>query len=94
MEVNKQMIGPFELDSIVCTDAYKAIKLLPDKSVDLIYTDIPYLYKQGGSGSTLVSAKNNGRHYLGFDIAQKWVNVANDRLNNTDQTGQYSMFTI
>ena len=47
-----------------------------------------------GSGSTLVSAKNNNRHYLGIDIEKKWVDVAKDRLNNTDQTGQYSMFTI
>lgn len=47
-----------------------------------------------GSGSTCVSAKNNKRHYLGFEIVEKWVNVAKDRLNNTDQTGQYSMFTV
>lgn len=47
-----------------------------------------------GSGSTLVSAKNNNRHYLGIDIEKKWVDVAKDRLNNTDQTGQYSMFTV
>lgn len=45
-------IGPFELDSIVCGDAYKLIKQIPDKSVDLIYTDVPYLYQQGGSGSS------------------------------------------
>lgn len=45
-------IGPFELDSIVCGDAYKLIKQIPDKSVDMIYCDIPYLYQQGGSGSS------------------------------------------
>lgn len=45
-------IGPFELDSVVCGDSYKLIKQLPDKSVNLIYTDIPYLYQQGGSGSS------------------------------------------
>lgn len=45
-------IGPFELDSIVCGDAYKLIKQIPDKAVDLIYTDVPYLYQQGGSGSS------------------------------------------
>lgn len=47
-----------------------------------------------GSGSTLVSAKNNDRHYLGIEIEEKWVNVSRDRLNNTDQSGQYSMFTF
>lgn len=45
-------IGPFELDSIVCGNSYELIKQIPDKSVDLIYTDIPYLYNQGGSGTS------------------------------------------
>lgn len=46
------MLGNFELDHIYCVDSYKAIKELPDKSVDCIYTDIPYLYNQGGSGKS------------------------------------------
>lgn len=32
----------FDIDNIYCVDAYKAIKELPDKSVDLIVTDPPY----------------------------------------------------
>ena len=31
-------------------DCYKAIKDIPDKSIDCIYTDIPYLYLNGGQG--------------------------------------------
>lgn len=31
-------------------DCYKAIKELPDNSIDCIYTDIPYLYVNGGQG--------------------------------------------
>lgn len=50
MENNIKMLGPFELDTIVCADSYDAIKLIPDKSVDCIYSDIPYLYNQGGGG--------------------------------------------
>ena len=34
------MIGPFEENSIQCVDAYEAIKRIPDKSIDCIYTDI------------------------------------------------------
>ena len=34
---------------------YKIIKQIPDKSIDLIYTDIPYLYEQGGSGTSRIS---------------------------------------
>ena len=31
------------LNTIVLGDSYKLIKEIPDKSIDLIYTDIPYL---------------------------------------------------
>lgn len=42
----------YEPNNIYCVDCYEAIKFIPDKSVDCIYTDIPYLYEQGGSGSS------------------------------------------
>lgn len=45
-------LGRFETDHIYCEDSYMAIKELPDKCIDCIYTDIPYLYNQGGSGSS------------------------------------------
>ena len=40
------------LNKITCGDSYKLIKELPDKSVDCVYTDIPYLYSQGSCGSS------------------------------------------
>lgn len=43
-------IGKYELNNIYCEDSYKAIKEIPDKSIDCIYTDIPYLYVNGGQG--------------------------------------------
>lgn len=33
------------INQIIQGDAYKLIKSIPDKSIDLIYTDIPYDYK-------------------------------------------------
>lgn len=33
---------PFELDKVHCCDCLEALKLLPDKSVDLVLTDPPY----------------------------------------------------
>lgn len=45
-------LGNFELDNIYCVDSYKAIKDIPDKSVDCIYTDIPYLFDEGGAGKS------------------------------------------
>lgn len=35
-------IGNFETDNVYCVDCYKAIKDIPDKSIDCIYTDVPY----------------------------------------------------
>ncbi len=34
-----------------------------------------------GSGSTLVAAKNIGRHYLGFDNCEEYVHTAKERLH-------------
>lgn len=41
-------LGEFEINNIYNVDCYEAIKKLPDKSVDCIYTDIPYLIARGG----------------------------------------------
>jgi DNA modification methylase len=41
-----------ELNKIHLGDAYKLIKEMPDKSVDCIYTDVPYLYQKGGASLT------------------------------------------
>lgn len=38
------------LNKITCGDCYELIKELPDKSVQAIYTDIPYLIDRGGMG--------------------------------------------
>lgn len=43
------------LNKITCGDSYKLIKELPDKSVDCIYVDIPYLYETGGGGSSRIA---------------------------------------
>lgn len=45
-----------------------------------------------GSGTTLVAAKDLGRHYLGFEIDKKWYEIAKNRLNNQDANGQLSLF--
>lgn len=45
----------FEYNKIYNVDSYKAIKEIPDKSIDLIYTDIPYLLEGNGGGSSRVA---------------------------------------
>lgn len=43
-----------EPNNIYHGDCYELIKQIPDKSVDLIYTDIPYKYESGGKGSGFI----------------------------------------
>ena len=50
-------LGRFEVDNIYNEDCYKAIKEIPDKSIDCIYTDIPYLYNQGSCGNSELSQR-------------------------------------
>ena len=42
-----------KLNEIYLGDCYELIKQVPDKSVDLVYTDIPYLFDMGGGGGFL-----------------------------------------
>ena len=46
-----------ELNKIHLGDAYELIKQLPDKSVDCVYTDIPYLHDSGGAGSSEIAQR-------------------------------------
>ena len=43
------------INTIQLGDCYELIKNIPDKSIDCIYVDIPYLYQQGGSGSSRIA---------------------------------------
>ena len=43
-------IGVYQIDNIYNEDSYKAIKNIPDKSIDLIIIDPPYLFESTGGG--------------------------------------------
>ena len=45
------------INTITLGDSYKLIKNTPDKSIDLIYTDIPYLFADGGSSNSPLSQR-------------------------------------
>ena len=51
------MLGEYKLNEIYNEDCYEAIKKIPDKSVDCIYTDIPYLFADGGSSTSPLSQR-------------------------------------
>lgn len=44
-------------NNIYLGDCYDLIKQIPDKSVDLIYTDIPYLIEDGGCSKSELSLR-------------------------------------
>ena len=76
-------LGRFETDHIYCEDSYKAIKELPDKCIDCIYTDVPYLMpNQGGMGfmcERIDRMRNKElkdiRNGIDFDILKEFVRV-------------------
>lgn len=43
------------INTIQLGDCYELIKLIPDKSIDCIYVDIPYLFQEGGTGSSRIA---------------------------------------
>ena len=47
-----------ELDIIYNEDCYSGIKKIPDKSIDLVYIDIPYLIENGGGTKKSSVAKS------------------------------------
>ena len=51
------MLGKYELNNIYNEDSYKAIKDIPDNSIDCIYTDIPYEYLLNGKGNSELSKR-------------------------------------
>ena len=59
------MIGRFEENTIYNENFYKAIKEIPDKSIDCVYIDIPYKYTTGG-GYQLPSAKDLRNESVNF----------------------------
>lgn len=75
-------IGRFELDDIYCEDCYKALKDIPDKSIDLIMTDPPYLItntKAGDKGKISLSIQNMNNELLQNRLTESMdVNLLND----------------
>lgn len=47
-----------------------------------------------GSGSTCLAAKRLNRQYIGFEINEKWYNVATDRLKGINAKGEMNLFDI
>ena len=55
-------------------DCYKLIKDIPDKSIDLVYIDIPYLYQQGGSGNSALGERTAKKRLQLMGADEKYIN--------------------
>lgn len=56
-------LGKYKTNNIYNEDCYKAIKEIPDKSIDLVYIDIPYLIESGGTGNSEVAKRIHKLNY-------------------------------
>ena len=45
------------INTVQLGDCYELIKQIPDKSIDLVYIDIPYLFNSGGSSTSPLSQR-------------------------------------
>lgn len=70
-------LGRFELDTIYNEDCYKAIKDIPDKSVDLIVTDPPYQIEntQAGGNSELAKSIQLMNNELSSNILTQSIDI-------------------
>lgn len=91
------------INTIQLGDCYELIKQIPDKSIDCIYVDVPYLYKQGGAGTSEIAnraTKNKielmGKHKLydkqksnkeNLRIAMNYINRNIDLINSDITNG-------
>lgn len=83
------------IDNVILGDCYEVIKNIPDKSIDCIYVDVPYLYKQGGAGTSEIAkrATKNKIELMGAinDYDSKLSNKENLRIakNKKNSTKEY-----
>lgn len=99
-----------KVNTIYNGDAYKLIKQIPDKSIDLIVTDPPYEWKKGGEMTGLFRKGVSSRNFMdsiekmkmdkgiNFDILNDFVRVMK-KINiyiwcNKDQLYTYMKYFI
>lgn len=68
------------INTIQLGNCYELIKDIPDKSIDLVYIDIPYLYEKGGNVADDKSA-----------VSKRIAKVRNDYLKNISSGIDFSI---
>lgn len=86
-----------EMNKIYLGDAYKLIKELPDKSVDGIYTDIPYLIEKHGYGKSKLADRMTRRddELKGRkDKVAKRMEELKQKMENAKTDSEYEQFRV
>ena len=80
------------INTIQLGDCYELIKNIPDKSIDCIYVDVPYLYVSGGAGTSEIAkraTKNKielmGKHKT-YDASKSNKENMRIAMNNTNRS--------
>lgn len=63
------------INNVILGDCYEVIKSIPDRSIDCIYTDIPYLYSRG---------YHKHQNNCNVGIKQEFVDSLQDIINGID----------
>lgn len=85
-----------ELNKIYNEDCYEGIKEIPDKSIDLVYIDIPYLFTNHGGGKSELARRSAKLHceLVGVEYNEEKTQAENSRIaNNLKGTGLASDIT-
>ena len=75
-----------QTNNIYHGDSYKLIKEIPDKSIDLIYTDIPYDFVGNGDGGAYGEKKRDyHKEYQNVSINTESQRINKNKLMNTNE---------
>ena len=69
-------MNKYKPNNIYNVDCYEAIKGIPDKSIDLVYIDIPYLIDHGGGGHSKLAQRINKINKIDLDSISKGIDYS------------------
>ena len=72
------------INTIQLGNCYELIKDIPDKSIDLVYIDIPYLYVQGGCSNSELSKRTTKKRITLMGANDKYINSIIDNNNQKE----------
>lgn len=73
------------INTIQLGDCYELIKRIPDKSIDLVYTDVPYLYVQGGGGASDLGKRTAKKRITLMGSNDKYIeSLVNDKHKRSE----------